>query len=273
MLSDFHVHTSFSGDSQTPARDQIEAAIRLGMKEICITDHHDYGTTQMCKTDFTLDLDSYFPALRELAEEYQGKIRVLSGIELGLMLREQEYLVALEKTLPVDYIIGSNHFIDGYDVYDRNFYIDNGYCEGGSDRNAYLRFFESSLARVRTFDCFDSLGHLDYVIRYGPTKNHNYRPADYMEVIDEILHVLIQKGKALECNTAGFKYGLGHPHPYEEILKRYHEIGGELLTVGSDGHRPHEVGGLFDQAAEILKTCGFRYYTVYHDRKPEFVSL
>lgn len=273
MLSDFHVHTAFSGDSNTPPGEQIEAAIRLGMKEICITDHHDYGTREMTHIDYTLDLPSYLAAIKALAEEYRGKIRVLTGIELGLMLREKDYLTETARTLPVDYIIGSNHFIDGYDVYDKNFYIDNGYGSGSSEHAAYLRFFESSLARIRALDCFDSLGHLDYVIRYGPEKNANYRPADYMEVIDEILHVLIQKGKALECNTAGFKYGLGHPHPYEDILKRYHELGGELLTVGSDGHRPHEVGGYFDQAAEILRSCGFRYYTVYHERKPEFLSL
>lgn len=268
MLSDFHVHTSFSADSVTPAREQIEAAIRLGMKEICITDHHDHGTGGMCQKDYTLDIPSYFRALEELREEYQGRIFVRSGIELGLMLREQDYLEHLEKNIPADYIIGSNHFIDGYDVYDQNFFRDHG-----SEAAAYQRFFESSLARIRALDCFDSLGHLDYVIRYGPTKNTHYRPEDYMDVINEILHVLIQKGKALECNTAGFKYGLGHPHPYEEILMRYRELGGELLTIGSDGHRPHEVGGFFVQTAELLKSFGFRFYTVYHERKPIFLPL
>lgn len=268
MLSDFHVHTNFSADSQTPAREQIEAAIRLGMKEICITDHHDYGTGTMCHKDYTVDIPAYFCALRELREEYRSKIFVRYGIELGLMLREKEYLETLVPAIPADFIIGSNHFIDGYDVYDQNFYKDNG-----SEKAAYRRFFESSLARIQALDCFDSLGHLDYVVRYGPTKNTDYRPEEYMDLIDEILRTLISKGKALECNTAGFKYGLGHLHPYEEILKRYRELGGELLTVGSDGHRPNEVGGYFEQTAEILKSCGFRYYTVFHERKPVFFSL
>ena len=170
MLSDFHVHTSFSVDSQAPAREQIDAAIRLGMKEICITDHHDFGTGHMCHKDYTVDVPAYFQALSELREEYRGRIFVRYGIELGLMLREKEYLEALAPTIPADFIIGSNHFIDGYDVYDQNFYKDNG-----SEKGAYRRFFESSLARVQALDCFDSLGHLDYVVRYGPTKNANYR--------------------------------------------------------------------------------------------------
>lgn len=267
MLSDFHVHTSFSGDSQTPQKDQIEAALRLGMKEICITDHHDYGTRDMCKTDFTLNIPEYLPAIRALSEEYRGRIRVNTGIELGLMLREKEYLETLEKELPVDYIIGSSHFIDGIDIYARELY------KGRSEHETFLRYFESTLNRITAMDCFDSLGHLDYIIRYSPEKNKNYQPKDYMDIIDEILRTLIRKGKALECNTAGFKYGLEHPHPYEEILKHYHEIGGELLTVGSDAHRPLEVGGYFAETAEILKSCGFQYYTVFHNRKPEFEKL
>ena len=268
MLSDFHVHTSFSADSKTPAREQIEAAIKLGMKEICITDHHDHGSGGMSHLDYTVDIPSYFQSLKELREEYQGRICVRSGIELGLMLREKEALENLGKTMPADFIIGSNHFIDGYDAYDQNFYSSKP-----SEKAAYRRFFESSLARVSALDCFDSLGHLDYIVRYGPTKNTNYRPDEYMDIIDEILRTLIRKDKALECNTAGFKYGLGHLHPHEHILKHYRELGGELLTIGSDGHRPHEVGGYFEQAAEILKACGFRYYTVYRERKPEFMSL
>ena len=267
MLSDFHVHTEFSGDSATPAREQIEAALQLGMKEICITDHHDYGSEAMTHINFILDLPAYLSGIHELAKEYKDRILVLTGIELGLMMREKEYLEDMVPRLPVDYIIGSSHFIDGYDIYDRRYY------EGRSEFASFRRFFESTLNRVKSLNCFDCLGHLDCIIRYGPEKNKNYRPADYKDLVDEILKTLIQKGKGLECNTAGFKYGLGHPHPYEEILARYRELGGELITVGSDGHRPKEVGGAFLQAEEILKKCGFRYYTVYHKRKPVFYKI
>ncbi|MCI8453516.1 MAG: histidinol-phosphatase HisJ family protein [Lachnospiraceae bacterium] len=267
MLSDFHIHTGFSGDSQTPPRDQAEAALRLNMSEICITDHHDYGTKEMSPIDFTLNFSSYLPAMRALQAEYAGKLRINIGVEIGLMLREKEYLTALEKELDVDYLIGSSHFIDGIDVYDRAFY------SGRSEAAAYRRYFESTLERVRLMDCFDSLGHLDFPIRYSPTKNQNYRPEDYMDVIDEILRLLIARGKALECNTAGFKYGLGQPNPHEAILRRYRELGGELLTVGSDAHKASELGGDFTQAAALLIRCGFPYYTVYHARRPEFVNL
>jgi len=267
MLPDYHVHTEFSGDSKTPIRAQAEAAIARGMTEMCITDHHDCGSEPVTGQKFILDIPSYLPAIRGIAGEYEGRLHIYTGIELGLMLRKKKELPELEKELPVDYIIGSNHFIDGFDVYDRKFY------EGRTDLETYRRYFESSLARVKEMDCFDCLGHLDYVIRYGPEKDKNYRPADFMDVIDEILRTLIEKGKGLECNTAGFKHGLHHPHPREEILKRYLELGGEIITVGSDAHVPEFVGGSFEAAEEILKSCGFRYYTVFHERKPVFYKL
>lgn len=205
MISDCHVHTEFSGDSKAPQNAQVQAALELGMKEICITDHHDPGSSQMTHIDFTLDLPAYLRALEDTVQAFEGKIRVLKGIELGLMLREKDILTRLGAELPVDYIIGSSHFLDGLDVYDPACY------QGRSEYASYFRYFESTLARIRTLDCFDSLGHLDYIVRYGPGRNENYDPRDYMDIIDEILKTLIHRGKALECNTAGFKYGLDHP--------------------------------------------------------------
>ena len=137
-----------------------------------------------------------------LRQEYEGRIRINIGVELGLQVRIREYLENLASSLTVDYIIGSSHFIDQTDPYYPGFF------EGRSEQDAYRRYFEVSLERIRTLDCFDSFGHLDYVVRYGPTTNHNYSYDAYREYIDPILRTLIEKGRALECNTAGFKYGL-----------------------------------------------------------------
>ena len=104
---------------------------------------------------------------------------------------------------------------------------------------------------------FDVYGHLDYVVRYGPNKNQFYSYQKYAEVIDEILRTLIQKGKGIELNTAGFKYGLGHAHPTLDILKRYKELGGEILTIGSDGHTPEQIAWEFDIVPSLLKEAGF----------------
>lgn len=266
MLPDTHIHTAFSGDCSTPAAIQIERCISMGMQEVCITDHHDYDTG-MKEEIFLLDFPAYLSRLHSLREEYKGRIRISIGVELGLQSHIRDYLDTLTHSLDVDYIIGSCHFIDRMDPYYPSFF------EGRSERSAYERYFEVALRRIQDLDCFDSFGHLDYVVRYGPNKNRDYHYQDYKDVIDSILETLIRKGKALECNTGGFHYGLGHPNPCEEILCRYRELGGELLTVGSDAHTPEYVGFDFKRTKELLKACGFSHYTVYHQRKPQFLPL
>ncbi len=265
MLCDFHLHTEFSGDSDTPASVQIEQAITLGMSSICITDHHDLDVVS--PYDFTLNLPVYFPYMEALREQYHNKIQIEIGIELGLQNHISSQLQNISNQYPFDFIIGSCHFIDGLDPYYPEFY------QGKTESEAYRHFFEVTLSRIQHIDCFDSLGHLDYVVRYGPNKNRQYYYKDYADIIDSILKTLIQKGKALECNTGGFHYELNHPNPCEDILCRYRELGGELLTFGSDAHSPKFLGYEFNYTASLLKQCGFSYYTIYHQRKPKFLPL
>lgn len=268
MFSDFHTHSDFSGDSDTPVSLQLEQAIKLGMKEICITDHHDHDTViPDLGAIFELDIDAYLPYMNQIRETYSDRIRVNVGIELGLQLHLKEYLENLVNKYTFDFIIGSSHFIGGLDPYYPEFF------EGCTEKEAYSRYFEVTLKRVREMDCFDVFGHLDYVVRYGPNKNKFYSYNEYRELIDPILKTLIEKGKGLECNTGGYKYKLGHPNPSEEILTRYRELGGEILTIGSDAHVPEHLAYDFERLKPVLLNCGFRYYTVYHQRKPEFLKI
>ena len=122
-IYDCHLHTEFSADSETPVRDQLEKAISLGMKEICITDHHDYGS-EFCPDDFTLDIPSYIESLRKIRDEYAGRIRLNIGIELGLQNHVGEYLHDFARTLgkEFDFVLGSSHFVDRMDPYEREYW-------------------------------------------------------------------------------------------------------------------------------------------------------
>lgn len=266
MISDFHTHTDFSADSETPAVDQIEKAISLGMKEICITDHNDYDVADGA-LDFFLDLPAYILQIQELKKLYKGKIDVRLGMELGLQLHIKDYLNQVVLDYPFDFIIGSSHFVKGLDPYEPE------YFKGRTVREAFEEFFSVSLKRVRELDSFDVYGHLDYIVRYSPNKNQDYSYQAYQEYIDPILRIIIERGQGIECNTGGYKYGLGQPNPCVDILRRYRELGGEILTVGSDGHEPEHIGYGFDRARAALLECGFRYYTIYRERKPEFLKL
>ena len=129
------------------------------------------------------------------------------------------------------------------------------------------------MENLDSFSDIDAYGHLDYVVRYGPNKNQFYTYEHYKDLIDEILKALIEKGIALEVNTAGYKYGLGAPNPHPDILRQYRRMGGELITVGSDAHAPEHLAYDFFRVNPLLKECGFSAYTVYENRKPRFLPL
>lgn len=265
MLSDYHLHTDFSGDSATPAQAQIEQAIRLGMDSLCITDHHDYDVES--PIDFTLDIDRYMTEIMELKEEYQGLIDVRIGIELGLQVHLKEYLKELVQRYPFDFVIGSTHFIDRIDPSYPEFF------QAHSEEEAYRKYFETTLENVSQLEEYDVAGHIDYLVRYGPNKAAFYEKETYQDILDAILKEILAHGKGIECNTAGFRKGISQPNPADWVLKRYRELGGEIITIGSDAHTPEDLGSDFERAREVLKACGFTHYTVFKERKPVFLRF
>ncbi|WP_143320941.1 histidinol-phosphatase HisJ family protein [Clostridium sp. HBUAS56010] len=265
MLPDYHFHTLFSGDSETPVRAQLDQAVRLGMKSLCVTDHHDYDVDS--DIDFTLDISQYFQTMTRLKEEYKKKLDLRIGIELGLQTHLKEYFQELLAANPFDYVIGSTHFINRKDPVYPEFF------EGRKEEEAYLQYFQVTLDNLKNLTTYDTAGHMDYIIRYGPGKADNYHYKQYRDVFDEILKAIISNGKGIECNTAGFRKGIHQPNPGKEILTRYRELGGEIITLGSDAHIPEDMGADFDRARDLLLSCGFAYYTEFKQRKPEFKPL
>lgn len=267
IQSDFHVHTSFSGDSDTAPETQIETAIKKGLTTLCLTDHEDMDYPKGCPIDFNLDTDAYYDTALALQHVYADRLDLRIGVELGLQPHLVSKLNAYAACKPWDFIIGSSHLIDGIDPYFPE------YWEGKGEREGILHYFEQTLSNAALHDCYDVYGHIDYIIRYAPTTNKNYHYKDYRDVLDEILRTIIAKGKGIECNTGGFKYGLGHPNPEETLLARYFELGGEILTIGSDAHTPEYIAYAFEKLPALLRACGAKYYTIFKNRKPEMIPL
>ncbi len=268
MYSDSHLHTSFSGDSDTPPEQQIERAVSLGMEHLTITDHHDMDfPPSFCS--FELDLDHYIPEMQRLRETCRGRIDLGIGIELGLQPQLTRELPSCTSSWPFDFVIGSQHLVRRIDPYE----MDQAIEALGTWDNVCRTYLEEELANLKQFDCWDIAGHLDYVVRYGRDRAGEYTWEKYGDVLDEILRTVIEKGKGIEYNTAGFKAGLGWGHPMPDAWKRYRELGGEILTIGSDAHVPQYVGDHFQEAGDFLKSVGFRYYCIYRNRKPVFLPL
>ena len=270
LLTDTHLHTSFSSDSEASMESMVKEGIRLGMKTLCFTEHFDYDYPDNPEhLDFVPDFDAYFSTLSGLKEKYSSEIELLCGIELGVQPHIGSALSDFYTKLGnrFDFIINSTHIVDRMDPYDRI------YFSRFTPHMGLTRYFETILVNLQTFSEFQSAGHLDYVSRYIPQPRPEFHYKDYQDILDEILRLLIENGKALEINTAGLKAGLSWPNPHMEILKRYRSLGGELITIGSDAHRPEHMAFAFDRLPEIFSEAGFSYYTLYREQKPYFISL
>ena len=134
-------------------------------------------------------------------------------------------------------------------------------------------YFSGILDNVKAFKDYDIYGHLDYIVRYGPNKDALYSYAKYRDIYDAILKTIIESGKGIELNTGGVKYGLKDLHPTCDVLKRYKELGGEIITIGSDAHTPENLLHHFSRAKAVLEECDFKYYTIFQDRTPQFIKI
>ncbi len=270
IKADCHLHSSFSGDSNTPLEDMIKVAIDKGLDEICFTEHQDFDFIYPDENPteiFEVNTDQYLYDLLKLKEAYGNKIGISFGIEIGVQADIARKLAIYSKSHDFDFVIASAHLCNKKDPYYPSFF------EGRDEKEAYHEYFKYEAECIKAFRNFDSFGHLDYVLRYGPTKNANFTMNEYGDDIDVILKLLIDNEKALELNTSGYKYGMNGPHPSKEIFKRYKELGGELITIGSDAHEPSQVAASYKEAEALLKECGFNYYAVYKQRLYEMFPL
>lgn len=276
IQADMHMHTWFSTDSEACPCDMADEAVRKGLKTICFTDHFDKDDLEWGEEGI-FDVDAYFVEMQKLQEEYAGKLNIRIGIELGLRTYLKDYYEELTKKYPFDFVIGSVHNVPYKKDAEGNILYTDPAAEklftDRTDKEAYRLMMETTLENVRTSDCFQTLGHLDYVVRYGKSREKEYSYTDYADIIDEILKLLIEKEKGLEVNSAGLKYGLPFAHPHPDVLKRYRELGGEIITIGADAHKPEHIAYDFGKVEELLKACGFKYYTEFSKQKPVFKQL
>lgn len=270
ILADYHIHSLHSGDCNESMEDMAKSAILKGLTHICFTEHMDLDFPLAEKDPvglFELNTDSYLYDIIKLREKYAKELQIGFGVELGLQPHLARELAVYAKSYDFDFIIGSSHIVNGADPYYP------AYFEGRNEEEAYREYFASIIENLKKISNFDVYGHLDYVVRYGPSRDQNYSYDKYKDIYEALLTLLLEKEKGLELNTSGLRSGLKSMHPCMEVLKRYRELGGEIITIGSDAHKPKDVGSDFAKAAEVLTACGFKYYTVFRHRLPEFKRI
>lgn len=266
LINDYHVHSGFSGDSQENLDKIFKRAIDLGMKDIAITDHLEYDIVGM--TDrWKLDLDRYTKTILEYKEKYKDQIDVKLGVEVGIQPHTREHLENEVKKYPFDFVINSTHALDRHD-------IAMGELQKHMNKEQLQRhYFETVLKNVQSYNEFNVYGHIDFITRYGGEKYRGLNYKENLDLIDEILKTLINKHKGIEINTSGFRYKEDRFYPCTDLVKRYFELGGEIITIGSDAHINEYIGMDFDVAYDFLKSIGVNYICSFEKMQPVFKKI
>ena len=283
MRTDYHVHTEFSDDSNYPMEQVIKDAITKGFDELCFTDHVDYGI----KKDWdepgemiyrkggagepdqmpvaNVDYPVYYKTFQKMKELYQDNISLKFGLEFGMQAHTVEKYEKLFSRYPFDFIILSVHEIE-----DKEFW-DQGFQNGMTQQEYNERYYEEMLYLVQNYHNYSVLGHMDLITRYDKAGVYSFE--QLKPILTKILKIVITDGKGIEVNTSSHRYGLKDLTPSRDILKLYKELGGKIITIGSDSHKPEHLGAFVDETKEELKALGFEQICTFDKMKPVYHNL
>lgn len=263
-MFDYHSHGHFSFDCDVDWEKMVQAAIAAGLKQMAFTDHFEPEYPNPAKRVY-VDLHAYENNFSRLRGLYGKQIELRKGLELGL---QPGVVPIIERRLSgerFDFLIASFHYVDDYEL------CDPRYFSSRSPREAYRRFYTICLDTLARYDDYDVMGHVNIIDRYAPKAPPM---EDYIDLIREIFALLIGKGKGIEFNSSCFRYAMGGVlTPSLEMLSLYRKMGGKIITVGSDAHRPEDVGAGLQEAYRLLSDLGFSSITLYEERKPAFLPL
>ena len=270
VLSDMHMHSDNSFDAENSVREMCLSAIEKDISTIAITDHMEAPEIKLGDRsvfgNMIKQITKSVADVEAARDEFEGKIRVLKGIEIGEPMHEPKLTKKAMDIADYDFVLASIHNVkDAEDFY----YLE--YNE--SNVPALLtQYFDELLDTAMNAD-FDSLAHLTYPTRYIIQRTDiNPELEKYTDVIEKILKALAERDKALEINTSGLRT-IGITMPDINIVKRFKELGGKYVTIGSDAHKVSNIGYGIEKGIQIAKTCGFDYFTVFENRKPELVQI
>ena len=283
MFKDYHTHTAYSLDSTYPMEEVLEDAIKIGIDEICFTDHVDYGNCRDIddprgiekfydprngKYMFELlntDYENYFKDIARFTEKYKNQITIKKGLEFGIMVQTIDDYEKLFAKYPLDFVIMSIHQVNGKTFAYHEF-------QANKEKTVYHHEYYNEIFNIiKKYKNYSVLGHLDSIGRYD--KGEKLPFSDVEEIVAEILKIAIADNKGIEINTSSYRYGVGEWTPSLQIVNLYKDLGGKIITVGSDSHCKEHLGAHIPKKLEQLKSLGFEYYCTYDKMMPIFHKL
>lgn len=281
MYADYHLHSEFSDDSRESMDNQIQQAISLGLNEICFTDHVDYGI----KRDWddprgiawrqdameplaNVNYPEYFAKLLRMRVTYGKAITIRSGLEFGIQsITVDNYKKLYDRYQDqLDFVLFSMHQVNNLEFWTQDFQI------GKTQQEYNEEYYREILKTMKLFKNYSVLAHLDLLARYDKKGIYPFEKVE--DLIAEILKQAINDGKGIEVNTSSWHYGLTDTQPSRKILKLYKDLGGKIITVGSDAHSTNYLADHIKDAYAILKNeIGFEEITTFDHMQPVFHKL
>lgn len=257
MIFDSHMHTRFSADSQMIAAEAINRARNLNVG-VVFTEHFDYGL-ELYGRKFAFDPKEYMNEYKNMRGE-----NCRLGVEVGLRKFARTANEDFISQTDFDLVIGSIHLVDDFDIYYPEFYADK------DKTTAYRKYFQQMAVEATVAD-YDVLGHIDYICRAAPYANPEIDYATFAPEIDDVLKIVVERGKVLELNTRRF----GSERAIKELVpvyKKYRALGGQYVTIGSDAHQVDAIGNFFARALDFIKELNLTPVT-FCERKLNKISV
>lgn len=276
MFVDYHVHTAFSDDSIYPMEQVVQDAISKKIDEICFTEHVDYGI----KVDWdsgkeivyrngepcaNCNYPLYMKTIKQMKERYGNKITIKTGLEFGMQMHTIKLYEKLFSQYDLDFVLLSIHQVNDLEFWNQD------YQRGKTQKEYNEGYYDEMLRLVKSYKNYSVLAHMDLITRYDNDGVYSFEKIK--NIITEILKIVISYGKGIELNTSSKRYGLSDSTPCRDILTLYYNLGGNIITIGSDSHKPEQLGAYIQEGKELLRSIGFTQYCTFEKMKPIFHSL
>lgn len=263
-LIDCHTHTNNSPDGFDAVDAMCIRALECGLSAYAITDHceaNSYYEEEYDKTSVRS-----IEQITKAKEKYKN-LNLICGIELGQANQNYENAEKVISDTRLDFVIGSVHNLTDF--------ADFAFLDYPHENKAHLlEAYYKEMQEICDWGKFDILGHLTYPLRYiVGEQGFEIDMSPYTDQIKKIFRTLIEKGKGIEINTSGLRQKYGKTFPDIEYIKLYREMGGEILSIGSDAHRPEDIAKGIKEGCEIALEAGFNKLCIFKNRRPEFINI
>ena len=260
---DYHTHSTISFDSRISIEQTCSIAVAAGAAGLVFTEHVELYSNKW--PDAVPDVAAYAAQIAAARLAFP-QLTLGMGLEVDLNHERRDEIGQILAG-NWDFVLGAVHELNGLSTYNGEF------SRGKSKEQAYGEYFAGLFEQVKAMDCFDVLAHLDVIRRDVSFSDLSLDYAAYADLIDPLLKLLIERGQGLEVNTAGWRHALAEAHPGLDVLRRYRQLGGEIITCGSDCHHPTRAFFRIREGYELIKQAGFKYISLFEGRKSRQMKL